>query len=783
MSEIIRRQQNRIRACYVPPLIMEQWVQEPGAFEQAKQLDFVLYGGGPLSSATGDLLSRATDVCQMYGSAETGQIQSLVPKRGEWRYMEWNPYEEVDMQQSANDAFEVVLHQHPRFSSHRSLNHNFPEIEEWRTKDLFLPHPERQGLWTFYSRLDDLIVLSTGLKVNPIVLESRILEDPSIRGALVVGTGRSQTALILELSPGAQRCEKYECLDKLWQTIQMANQMVPDYARISRSKIILSSPLKPFSRAPKGTIFRGLTAQTYSAEIEDAYTEILSDPSDPVLHDVSFESVTGFVREVFSKSLPDHTLKMNTDFFTHDVNSLKVIELVRTLRRGLELHTKSNYATLSPGLIYQHPTMSRLVTSILTLLMPLQTCEPLNSDTIRIETMVANYTDSLPLSTEKPPPCDRQGISVLLTGSRGTLGSRLLQDLIQNVEIRKIYSMTRWDSSDEEQQDVHQNESQYELNGRKLEVLRVDFSRKDFGLSTQLYQSLLDNITLIIHVAWEVDFNHSFESYEQHHIRGVRSLIDFSISSVRKPRIVYTSSTSYAHAWALAQSRNTVPEAILESREDVATNGYSKSKQAAERILAIAARRCRLPVTILRIGQIAGPTSPTTREGASGREKEWIPCLVRTSKFLNMIPLAEMVIDWLPLDSVATIAIELILHDENAGREGRGPEDEIQIYNLVNPHRSPWTKLADLLSSQLQSAQVIPLEKWVSVLASKNTTDVEQVELMPALKLLPYFEAWLRRETEGTKKQPHFIIDKAMKCSETMRGIEPITESSMDFWS
>ena len=153
----------------MPPFILEQWVQEPSGLEQAQQLDFVLYGGGPLSAATGNPLSQATDVSQMYGSAETGQIQLLVPQKGKWAYMKWNPYEEVDMQPSTEDAYEMVLHQDPKFSKRRTLHHNFPDVMQWRTGDLFVLHPTKVGLWRFLTRVDDLILLSSGHKVNPVV--------------------------------------------------------------------------------------------------------------------------------------------------------------------------------------------------------------------------------------------------------------------------------------------------------------------------------------------------------------------------------------------------------------------------------------------------------------------------------------------------------------------------------------------------------------------------------------------------------------------------------------
>ncbi|KAK2868034.1 hypothetical protein FQN49_003230, partial [Arthroderma sp. PD_2] len=82
LSEIMKQQ--HLRGFYAPPFIIEQWATEPMALEQAKSLKFVLYGGGPLSPSVGNALSKVTDVCQMYGSLEIGQVQMLIPLPGQW---------------------------------------------------------------------------------------------------------------------------------------------------------------------------------------------------------------------------------------------------------------------------------------------------------------------------------------------------------------------------------------------------------------------------------------------------------------------------------------------------------------------------------------------------------------------------------------------------------------------------------------------------------------------------------------------------------------------------
>ncbi|KAJ5522661.1 hypothetical protein N7513_013234 [Penicillium frequentans] len=121
-----------IRSFYVPPSVIEQFVSLPKAYEQAECLGFGLYGEGPLSRNVGHKLSQLADVCHMYGSIESGQIQMLGPQRGDWQYLELNPAEECDMQEveKGSGLYEMVLHQDERFRGRRTLVHTFPDVKE-----------------------------------------------------------------------------------------------------------------------------------------------------------------------------------------------------------------------------------------------------------------------------------------------------------------------------------------------------------------------------------------------------------------------------------------------------------------------------------------------------------------------------------------------------------------------------------------------------------------------------------------------------------------------------
>ncbi|CAK46842.1 hypothetical protein CBS115989_1281 [Aspergillus niger] len=276
----IMKQQPQIRAIYVPPFLVEQWVLEPGAYDQARRLDFILCGGAALAPSVGNKLSEVTNIRQMYGSIETCHIQALNPQPGEWQYIEFNNCPEIEMQAVGDDVYELVLHPTKSSRPYLSLAHNYPKVHTWRTKDLFKPHPTKAGLWLFHSRTEDIIVLENKLKVWPIPMETILRGDPHVTGALIVGNGRPDPVLLVEARQSSyQEMSRDELLDAIWPSVVEANSVASEHAQIQRSRIVLCPPKLGFFRTPKGTVMRKPTESLYAELISAAFTEEDDDSS------------------------------------------------------------------------------------------------------------------------------------------------------------------------------------------------------------------------------------------------------------------------------------------------------------------------------------------------------------------------------------------------------------------------------------------------------------------------------------------------------------------------
>lgn len=194
MRDVMRDQ--NLRAVYVPPSIAEQVLQVPGGVDLFRDLDFLCYTGGPFSQKAGEQLAQVTELLPLYGSTEAFQVPQLAPldPKKDYAYMEWNPVFKVEMQPSDDEpgAFELVLFADATTEKMSALNHNFPGVSVWRTKDLFKRHsdPSKSNLWSYYGRRDDIIVLPNGEKFNPVPMELLIQGHPLLAGALIIGMGR-----------------------------------------------------------------------------------------------------------------------------------------------------------------------------------------------------------------------------------------------------------------------------------------------------------------------------------------------------------------------------------------------------------------------------------------------------------------------------------------------------------------------------------------------------------------------------------------------------------------
>ena len=769
----IMEQQN-LKSLFIPPAIAEQILQEPGGLGFFEGLDFMYYAGGPLSQAAGDRISQATTLCQLYGSTETSQIPQLVPLPEDWAYMEWHPHvkKEMIVEDTENDVFELVLYMDSSTEKISALNYNAPGATEWQTRDLFKPHPSKPNLWRFHGRKDDIIVLSNSEKFFPVPVEVMVSGHPLVSGALVIGQGRFQAALLVEPKPDA--ADEASLIDQVWPLVEKANLLVPGQGRITRSMIIVTNTHKPFQRAAKGTIVRKLTEIFFEPEIDALYSkDSTSDHSNtlPVLESLSVSSeVEEFVRSIVLLAFSNIAKASNDDdMFTLGLDSLKTLEIIGLLKVGLRKHREpSELEWLSSRAIYSHPSIKRLAALIAGTLSSKSVSTKAEDEGLeesrarRMDSLIHKYTHNLTKrvrSSEQALLPQRRTIAV--TGTTGSLGARILQVLSDDPSTTKIYCLDR-------AQDARQR---HEKQGFRFEESKVQYctariGETHLGLDALMYEELTGTVDVIVHNAWKVDFNQILESFENDHIRGVRSLVDWAVESKRHARIVYISSVSSVSSWCNTESDPLVPEELIPQHYAAAHMGYGESKHVAELILGTASKQSEIPVSILRVGQIAGSTESSDPQWPV---QEWVPSLVKTSKFLGLVPDDLPPIDWIPINKLSCIVAELTQNNVKL--------DKIQIYNLVNPRPKPWKTIVKAIKDHCgQESQSVSLHAWIERLQESQESSQEYTS-KPALKMLKFFTQMLVGQVGQRYETAHGV-----HASSTMASLPPVNEEWMKIW-
>lgn len=609
--------------------------------------------------------------------------------------------------------------------------------------------------------------------MNPGSFEDSVSGHPDRKGALLYGQGRVQSAILIEAKLSLKtEAERKELSNKLWPLIQQANSNSPAYGRVMQEMILFVSPEKPLPRPDKGTIQRRLAYEMYSVELSALYEK----QDMPV---VASESPSGE-----GIQLKDEILKAihafpgldrvtaHTNLFDVGLDSLQVLTLARRIKACLkQIGIPSD--DISNKLIYALPTVKALVARLLNE-------EGIQHDPLlEMETLYESYTSELPVNARPPKHSPEGKHTVILTGSTSSLGAYILDKLLLDESVRRIYCLNRDATAGERQKILMAAKGlSSAFNGKEVKFFQANFSKPYFGMSLSNYTELLGVATLVIHNAWAVDFNQPLERLASTHIRGVRQFIDFSSRSALKALILFVSSSSAVASWIPgSKTIEAIPEEIIESWEAAADTGYSRAKLVAERILAAASVIFDIPAAVVRVGQIA---EPSTHLGEWPKQ-EWLPSILASSKIVGKLPstLGYLeVIDWVPVDAVASAVLSLAKSSSD-----RGHDDTIGVYHIVNPRKTTWSRLLPTIQKRLDLDTVSPLQ-WLQLVRQSSSTEVNSEVAgghAPALKFIEFFEGAMLIESGDEIALP-LAADKTIKACSSIEKLGAINGELMNLW-
>lgn len=706
-----------------------------------------------------------------------------------------------------DEAYRLVLVRKGGHPGYQACFYTFPDIDEYDTGDLFKPHPTLPDYWVYAGRSDGMqllefiypifsfpyvldvhnylpifiligiIVFSNSEKLNPVTIEEQVEQHPLVKGALVIGSGRSQAGLLVEPHKQPENDnEEQQLLDSIWPSVEEVNKVTVAHGQIGRRFIMLSNPRKPLPRGGKGAIQRASTVKLYRAEIDRLYEkadEILDTDIVPINVE-SEHALMNSIREVFQTRLGPNgkNLDPDTGFFFAGIDSLQIMNASHLLRSSLE--AAGHHVNITTRVVYSNPTLRRLAASIYSMLRegPESAVEVDDYDTETMEALWKKHVKDIPKARGgRRDPLD-EGQTIILTGSTGNLGCYLLDLLIKSPVVKKVVCLNRAEDGGAKKQLEAMKErglvSPYD--GSKTTLLHANLSQPHFGLSLAVYNELLEDTDRIIHNAWPVNFNIPLESFEPQFQR-LCNIAKFASGASKRVAVVFISSVGTADGW-VSRKDGPVPEVRLEQMA-LAGIGYGQSKMIGSLIIEDAGKSGDFPAAIIRIGQIAGPEA----DAGCWAEHELIPSIVASSLYLKAIPsdLARLTrVDWVPVERSTASVLEI------AGISQKVPAKDINGYfHVVNPTAVPWTQVAQAIQEfygKDRIPELVSFREWVARLEKSSTR--RGWDQNPGLKLLDT----LRAMSAAADEPVVFDTQKTAARSPTLQATTVITPQMMKHW-
>lgn len=280
-----------VSAASFPPNLLEELIADTTCRKELQKLKKVVYGGSPLSSWATRIVSDefAGTVTSALGSTEGGLwLTAPAPSPSDHGYFLFHPFMSASFQQASADLYELVILRTPHSEAYTNffrcadstpvyIAKHFgwqkgKNIAEFRTKDLFSPHPEKKGLWRYRCRKDDLVLLSGEVKMYAGAIEEAISAHPAVKSVLVGGQYRSRPFLLVE--PAMQvttREQEEEFVDEIWPTVEVENEKHHESARLQTGLVIVVGAEKRMTLTAKGSVDRKATLSAFEREIDQMY--------------------------------------------------------------------------------------------------------------------------------------------------------------------------------------------------------------------------------------------------------------------------------------------------------------------------------------------------------------------------------------------------------------------------------------------------------------------------------------------------------------------------------
>lgn len=470
------------------------------------------------------------------------------------------------------------------------------------------------GNLEFYGRKDDQVKIR-GYRIELAEIEHNISKLPQIsQAALKVHKKENGLpALVAFIQLHAQKEDETNSLQNIRAKLQ---QIMPAYMLPDKYIVIDKMPL------------------THAGKIDKAILEIpenqVKTSSTPKWKD---DNLTEIVKHIWKDLLSLTVIEDNDDFFELGGHSLLLAQLHTKLpepiRNRISLPELYIFTTISA--FVQEVEKRMLETEVSQKRKAEEMVNELIKDAeLHIDFTVKEVPD--PIILEKPN-------SIFLTGVTGFVGSHLLEELLHHTNA-KIYCLVRAESPKEGLERIKQTFAKFKLpwstkNDDRVMAMIGDLSLPLFGMNTENYEFITENIEVIYHSGSSVSYVQPYPLIKKSNIDGLHNVIDLAVT--KKIKYLVLLSSMGVFSWGRPFTKKTwmyEDDSIDQNMAAVSRDlGYIKTKWVMESI-AEKAKMKGLPIINFRLGfAVCHSTSGATVMN------QWWGALIRSCVQLKSFPL------------------------------------------------------------------------------------------------------------------------------------------------
>ena len=393
--------------------------------------------------------------------------------------------------------------------------------DDFVVQDLLEAHPQNAKYVKILGRSDDLIVLATGEKIRPIIMEQAVAEHPDVKDVLAFGEGQASLGLIIELKASSPWDVKNPHSVEVLRTsidpfLEKGNSFMDHHGKVNREMLIFTRQEddRRLLRSDKGSFIRKASWALFDKEIKEAYEHadmLNATPLPfPSVNDgkALLTAIRGQIKNVNQAAASSDD---DVDFFEIGMDSLQATRLRRAILNGLKVTKGLPYFTteLDSDFIFENSSTLKLYNAVKKIMEGDHNTSDKTKETKRLKAMeelvekyregLMGYADIAAEAREKRRMLSKNeyddGKVVLLTGSTGSLGCFLLARIARDPTVKKLYCLNRTISGVDvrERQKTLMKKRGIELDGEywsKVEVLESEPSKLDLGLGEVKYNEV-----------------------------------------------------------------------------------------------------------------------------------------------------------------------------------------------------------------------------------------------------------------------------------------------------